>query len=220
MTGASKSPKKNRKAVFPDRYVVSRESCLPVGKGEYIRAMGNLRRILTLAVITIVTVSLSFGCATVRESEPIPERPDWVYVVRVSTRDDRVRHGELQFKGEVIEPVFSSIVIDDAKFTYSIRTADEPFRGYRRVGEFALPVGRVDVDFESHDRSGGWYLAELGERRAGTPENWVWVRRENVGAYVDPARLGEFATHHRLNRIETPHVETRVQVQLQYTIRL
>ncbi len=182
--------------------------------------MGFLRKTLTIAVITIVTAFLSFGCATVRERERLPERPDWEYVVRVSTRDDRFRHGELRFKGEAVEPVFSAVVIDDAMFTYTLRTADEPFRGYRREAEFTLPVGHSDVDFESYDRSRGWYLAELGERRVGTPENWVWVRRENVGAYVDPTRLREFASHHRLNRIETPQVETRVQVQLQYTIRL
>ena len=182
--------------------------------------MGNFRKILTIGTITIVTVLLSLGCATVRERERLPERPDWEYVVRVSTRDDQVRHGELRFKGEAVEPVFSSVVIEDEKFTYVLRTADEPFRGYRREAEFTLPVGPADVDFELHDRSRGWYLAELGNRRAGTPEGWVWVRRENVEAYVDPTRLREFASHHRLNQIETPQVETRVQVQLMYTIRL
>ncbi|TVR53111.1 MAG: hypothetical protein EA426_18210 [Spirochaetaceae bacterium] len=182
--------------------------------------MGNLRKTLTIAVITIVTALITVGCATVRERERLPERPEWEYVVRVSTRDDRVRHGELRFKGEAITPVFSSVVIDDAKFRYTLRTADEPFRGYRREAEFTLPADHADAEFDASDRSRGWYLAEIGERRADTPENWVWVRRENVGAYVDPTRLGDFASHHRLNRIEAPQVETRVQVQLQYTIRL
>ncbi len=179
--------------------------------------MGNRAKKTTIALLSLIAVSVLFGCATLREREA---PPDWEYVVRVSERDETIRHGELRFKGEPIEPVFSAVVIEDAKFTYVLRTADEPFRGYRRVEQFTQPDAHAKVEPFSHDLARGWYLAEFGDRRAGTPEGWVWVRRENVEAYVDQTRLREFASHHRLNQIETPKVETRVQVQLQYTIRL
>jgi hypothetical protein len=102
---------------------------------------------------------------------------------------------------------FESIVIHGSRYDYTIRQQKGDFGGYRLDEDYQPVSGSgegkqpepEEIDEEQLER--GWYLAGLQNRRTGTPENWVWVRRLNLEAFVNPGRLREFASKFDLSTI-------------------
>ena len=195
---------------------------------------------LALVTLVIPLVSLA-GCTTVRTRERPDPREDWVYTVRSGARraSEDLLYGELRYRGSVLPSYFSSVVIGTSRFNYSIRTPVEPFRGYRRDLDFELPADAAEytdaaeyadaaepgpendtVDlFTRRDRNRGWYFGALHQRRRETPSWWIWVRRENLEAFLDPNRIEEFVRRYHLEPI-SPGVRARVEVRIQYSTQL
>ena len=47
----------------------------------------------------------------------------------------------------------------------------------------------------------GWYLAGLNQRRTETPGDWIWVKRENIEAYLDPRKMYSLISKYKISRI-------------------
>lgn len=161
------------------------------------------------------------ACATTTRIVPDEQ---WEYTVTESRRLGRepLVTGALRFRERTIPSYFSTIVVGSRRFEYVIRSDAEPFRGYRLDEEWngdppepdGDPVGRTE-------RNRGWYFAGHEELRPETPEGWIWIRRENLEAWVDPTAIETFAQRHNLAAIHPapppPRTGVRVRVSFRQT---
>ncbi len=163
-------------------------------------------------IITALLLVFATGCASVRTRDAMGPEGDWEYVIRVQPRvgSADLETGELRFRGRAIPTFFSELVVFGQRYQYRYRTERDPFQGYRADEEFELPeIIEAGPELTRRERNRGWYLAELEERRPGTPSGWVWVRRENLSAYLDPRELREFAGYYGLAAIADRRGVTR-----------
>ncbi len=172
-------------------------------------------REITFSSILMLSLLLIPGCASiVSEEYPDPDER-WRYEIRL-TRKGTAREGEwgrLAYRGRELPSWFSTIVISGRRFDYLIRKEPADFLGYRQIDDSAgeeEPVRTPHDDpddihrpdpISERELDRGWYWADFAERKAGTPPDWVWIRRENLSAYVDPAELREFADEYELGPI-------------------
>lgn len=167
--------------------------------------------LLTLAVLAVTS-----ACATTGRSSPGEE---WEYVVVETPRIAAAPlvSGTLRYRDSTIPEYFSEIVIGRRRFTYVFRMREEPFRGYRleESEEPRSPETSGD-SLSGRERNRGWYLGDREVIRPGTPENWIWVRRENVAGWVAPDSLAVFAEEHDFPpmRQATTRQQSRVRVNV------
>ncbi|TVQ37647.1 MAG: hypothetical protein EA384_11230 [Spirochaetaceae bacterium] len=156
------------------------------------------------------------ACTTVQSREELAPDERWSYTVReLPGRDGRLR-GELSFRGRRTPLYFSEVVVGSRRFTAALRTTAEGFEGYREDRTFEPPEPGVSgSSVSTGERSRGWYIAGLDQRRPATPAEWVWVRRENLEAWVNPLRIQAFAAHFKLAEMHEAR-EPRVQFMFSY----
>ncbi len=186
-----------------------------------MKVFGMLSALLTMLVLL---PGLS-GCATVRDHDRLGPELDWEYRVREQPRigSPNLETGELWYRNRAIPTVFSEVVLFGERYTYRYRTEYDPFQGYRKDPEFEPPEITEDgPELTRRERNRGWYLSELEERRPGTPSGWVWVRRENLGAYIDPREMREFAEYYGLHELSRRPPATdddrRSNVQFRFSV--
>lgn len=174
-----------------------------------------LRLVLAAAVLTLTVAA----CTTVQSREELVPDNRWSYTIReLPGRAERLR-GELSFRGRRIPLYFSEIVIADRRYTAALRTTGDGFEGYREDDDSSPPEFVPTAPaLSAAERRRGWYHAELEQRRPGTPHDWVWVRRENLTAYLKPDRMQAFARHYQLAEMHEAR-EPRVQFMFSYGLR-
>ena len=167
---------------------------------------------LAAALFTLIVTA----CTTVQSREELMPDSRWSYTIReLPGRAERLR-GELSFRGRRTALYFSEIVIADRRYTVSLRTTGDGFEGYREDDDFSPPeIIAAGPALSAAERSRGWYHAELEQRRRGTPHDWVWVRRENLAAYLNPGRMHAFARHYQLAEMHEAR-EPRFQFMFSY----
>lgn len=149
---------------------------------------------LTIAIVTAAFTLVLSACTTVTTEVRTGPEDNWRYTVKEPKRDTSPNGplGELEYRGRDLQPYFSRIVVVDRSFDYTIRIDRADFEGYRMTtGEDTPEDGRRLLSDE--DRERGWYFAPLTSRRSGTPEDWVWVKRLNVEAFVAPRYISRLA---------------------------
>lgn len=173
----------------------------------------------------LVILSVLIGCATVRDRDALGPERNWEYRVREQPRigSPNLETGELRFRDRGIPIVFSELVLFNERYTYRYRTEYDPFQGYRKDPEFDPPeITEAGPELSRRERNRGWYLSELDERRPGTPGGWIWVRRENLSAYLDPREMREFAEYYRLEELSGRHAtaeDRRSNVQFRFSVQ-
>lgn len=177
-----------------------------------------VRALLVLAGMGVLALSAA-GCTTVRSRDELDPEARWTYAIReLPGRGEQLR-GELSFRGRRVPLYFSEIVVGGRRYTAALRTTGDGFQGYREDKAFSPPeITTVAPQLSQSEQTRGWYLSELTERRAGTPQDWIWVRRENLAAHLDPRRLHAFASHHQLAEMHEAR-EPRVQFMFSYGIQ-
>ncbi len=164
------------------------------------RAMRTVR-LPTLLVLAATGLVVLAGCATVRTRDTLGPERDWEYLIRVQPRvgAEDLETGELRYRGRAVPTVFSELILFGQRYEYRYRTERDTFQGYHRDEEFEpAEITESGPELTRRDRNRGWYLAEFDERRPGTPSGWIWVRRENLSAYLDPREIREFADYYGL----------------------
>ena len=185
--------------------------------------------VTTLFGVLLAGTLLITGCATVQRREEVPPDERWVYTVReLPGRGDRLR-GELRFRNYRLPDYFSAVVIGERRFTMALPAAAGAYEGYREDSAFTLdraigeliaqePPDGEPSPLSNSERTLGWYLGGLHERRVDTPEEWIWVRRENLEAWVNPRRIEAFASSFRIAAMnEQP--QPRFQFMFSYGVR-
>ena len=145
----------------------------------------------------LLTAVIALGvpaCTTVTTEVRTGPEENWRYTVKEPKRDTSPKGplGELEYRGRGIRSYFSRIVIDDRTFDYAIRIDRGDFQGYRMATDEGLPEDG-GAPLSDKDRERGWYFAPLTSRRRGTPDDWVWVKRLNVEAFVAPRHVSRLA---------------------------
>jgi hypothetical protein len=105
---------------------------------------------------------------------------------------------KLLFDDETITPWFDVIVIGSTRFEFVIGANLWDFKGYdRMVGDvrFESALDRI----HSEDMERGWYPGSLIDRKAGTPDSWIWVSRGDTEMFLDPERIEEAVQVHHLS---------------------
>lgn len=166
----------------------------------------------------LVVAGLIAGCATA--PEPVREEPadGWAHEIRERTRRDALEEktGTLFYRRGAVTPYFSTLVIGETRYRYVYPTEDDPFRGYRAEPEPVAVETDQDLEaLEGRSRRRGYYLADLKERKPGTPDDWVWVQRGNIQAWVRPGMLEDLADRHALHPID-PEPETPVRMRIEF----
>ena len=190
-----------------------------------------MKRLVVESVFAILLAGtlLITGCATVQRREGVPPDERWVYTVReLPGRGERLR-GELRFRNYRLPDYFSEVVIGERRFTMALRAATGPYEGYREDTAFTLdraigeliaqqPPEDEPSSLSTSERTRGWYLGGLHERRVDTPDEWIWVRRENLEAWVNPRRIEAFASSFQIAGMNE-HPQPRFQFMFSYGVR-
>ncbi|MFP4431433.1 MAG: hypothetical protein ACLFPV_09300 [Spirochaetaceae bacterium] len=149
---------------------------------------------LRMALVTTVIALVVTACTTVTTEVRTGPEENWRYTITEPKRDTSPKGplGKLEYRGRDIRPYFSRIVIGDRTFDYAIRIDRADFQGYRMATDQGQPEDDASL-LNDEDRERGWYFASLTGRRSGTPGDWVWVKRLNVEAFVDPSHMSRLA---------------------------
>ena len=182
-----------------------------------------MKRFLQLSVI-LPAIVLFGACASTTRTTP---EEHWEYAVTEQRRlgSPAIETGVVRYRGNVVPTYFSEFVVGGRRFEYTVRSDEQPFRGYR-----------LDEDREEHpqvnesldelrwrERNRGWYLGGFDELRPGTPDDWIWVRRGSMSAWVEPRRIESFAETHQLAtmvrtaRPQQPTSQVRIQIGVRQT---
>lgn len=156
----------------------------------------------------IITAILSFtlltGCTV---TKAIPQGDDhgklsqnsssagWKYEIEITKPGTKSegKLGRLYYKGEEIGSYFRIIVVGNRRYTFEKRRFEWNFGGYREEIEAELPESKSDLRIADAELERGWYTARLDRRRIGTPASWVWVKRGDLEAFVNPEKIEALA---------------------------
>jgi hypothetical protein len=159
---------------------------------------GELKSMKAQAILTVATLAavvlIMVGCTTVTTEVRTGPEENWRYTIKEPKRETSPNGpvGELSYRGREIRPYFPRIVVGNKTFDYAIRVDRSDFAGYRMSTGEQLPESAQEMLTEE-ERERGWYFAPLTGRRSRTPEDWVWVKRLNVEAFIAPRHISRLA---------------------------
>ena len=126
---------------------------------------------------------------------------EWHYGVEVTNSGTRSegKIGHLFFRDLEIPGIFDEIIIRRTRYEYYQRSHLWDFAGYVKDSEYKNEISFQDEKICDTELKNGWYYAHKDEKKKNTPENWVWVRRENIRAFINPEKIVEFVKKHQLS---------------------
>jgi hypothetical protein len=153
---------------------------------------------------TFALLVLLFSALSACQSMGVTEYPDaagrWKYRVDITKPDteNEGRRAHLYYRGKELAGYFSTVVIGETKYDYTFRINPSDFGGYAKDPDYSPPPLSARLGLEDEELKRGWYFAALNQRRQDTPADWIWVKRENLEAFVDPDRLYNFINKYEL----------------------
>ncbi len=162
------------------------------------------------------------GCASVVSRSIVDPDRHWKHEVKLANLGAKrgTSWGVLYYRGRELPSYFDSLIISGSRYDYHL-PADpgepggyQPDERHAALGVSSAPSSAAPsaapasaAPINPMDLNRGWYLAGPQERKSGTPEEWVWVKRQNLEAFLDPAALNRFARAYRLSAL--PRGESR-----------
>ncbi len=149
----------------------------------------------------IFAILILMGCQTLVSKEfPAPE---WQYQIKTDKVGEKrgVQWGYLFFKGRELKSYFNTVVIDQTRYDFTINTENLPAGGFWINAEHITPKSSSMQGIEAEEFKRGWYLASLDQKKADTPGDWIWVKRENIEAFLDPGRIYSFVSKYKISPI-------------------
>ena len=130
-----------------------------------------------------------------------PSLPDgWIYKVEITNEGTRSEGsiGRLFYRYNELPPVFSRVTMEDKSFIYHTMTALWDDSGYIPSAEtFVYPLSAIAIERRELDR--GWYMAEGGRMKTGTPAGWVVAESEGSIYCAAPDKLASLSQTLGLN---------------------
>lgn len=145
-------------------------------------------------------IAVLSGCQTVDTVEYPDAEAMWKYRVDFTKpgTENGGRSGHLFYRGWELAGYFSTVIIGETKYDYTIQIDPSDFGGYAKDPAYSPPPSTDLLRLEDEEKERGWYFAPADRRRADTPADWIWVKRENLQAFVDPDRLYRFLNKYEL----------------------
>ncbi len=143
------------------------------------------------------------GCVSVVSRAVVDPQRTWKHEEQVTLTglNRGVVRGVLYYRGKEFPDYFDSLVIGARRFNYRAPTGPAEPAGYQDDPRWAAAANGLPGPLAPADLARGWYLAGPQERRSGTPEQWVWVKRQSLEAFLDPSALSRFARVWRLTPV-------------------
>jgi hypothetical protein len=157
----------------------------------------KLPGLLTFMLFSLLAMN---GCRTVNVVEHPDAEGRWTYrvVITKPNTENEGKRGYLLYRGKELTGHFSTIVIGETKYDYTFSINPGDFGGYARDPGYTPPTSTSPLQLTAGEQDRGWYFASADQRRQGTPIDWIWVKRENLEAFVDPDRLYKFINKYGL----------------------
>jgi hypothetical protein len=161
---------------------------------------GNRWKFKGVAVILLSSLFTIGGCSTTAVIEHPDANGRWTYKIAVTkpNTENEGKRGSLLYRGREPAVYFSSVIIGGSKYDYLFSIDPGDFSGYAEDPEYNAPTWRSSLRLTKEEQRRGWYFAPKDQRRSGTPAQWIWVRKENIEAFVDPDKLYRFSTRYGL----------------------
>jgi hypothetical protein len=149
----------------------------------------------------LFAILILMGCQTLVSKE-FPAA-DWQYQVKTDKVGERrgVQWGYLFYKGRELKSYFNTIVLDQTRYDFTINTEKSQYGGFWINEEHQTPIAANTQGIKAEEFKRGWYLASLDQKKADTPGDWVWVKRENIEAYVDPSKIYSLVGKYKISPI-------------------
>jgi hypothetical protein len=165
--------------------------------------------------VTVLLAALLMGCQTLVTQEHPAE--NWQYQIKADRVGEKrgIPWGYLFYKGRELKSYFSTLVISDTRYDFTINTEESDFGGYRVNKEYTDQSSQATERIGEEEMKKGWYLAGLEQRKLSTPDYWIWVKRQNVEAFLDPSSIYSFLKKYNISAIvggdkEEPSIGLRV----------
>jgi hypothetical protein len=152
-----------------------------------------MKHLITILLCSIIL----FSCKT--DDNKVSKAGYWGYSIEITNKGTRSegQWGHLFFKGKEVKGYFQSIVADTTRYDYKERTYAWDFGGYDIMQENVRPVFS-SAKITGDDLKTGWYEADFTARKMNTPETWIWIKSGLLQAFLDPDKIDEFISVHRL----------------------
>jgi uncharacterized protein YceK len=165
----------------------------------------------------LLLVVLLAGCASMISRETPDSAKIWRHEIQVARLGLQrgVPWGTLYYRGRELPDYFDSLVIGATGYRFlvppndgtlgvsaeAVRAGAATSGGYQVDSGYTPATSASSVRIGAADLDRGWYLAGPHQRKQGTPDSWVWVKRQNLEAFLDPSAVGRFAQAYRLSSI-------------------
>jgi hypothetical protein len=165
----------------------------------------NFSRFVLIPTLKAAGVVLAMlfllGCQTLVSKEY--PGVDWQYHIKTDNVGENrgIKWGYLFYKGRELKSYFNIVVIRETRYDFTIKTEESEAGGFWINAKHVTPLLSDDQRISKEEVKRGWYLASLNQRRADTPGDWIWVKRENIEAYMDPRRMYSLISKYKFSRI-------------------
>ena len=158
------------------------------------------RSLLGTFALSVLLVLMLSGCQSIDTIEYPDAEGRWRYRVEVTKpgTEEEGRRAHLSYRGKELAGYFSTVIIGETKYDYTIRINPSDFSGYVKDPDYSPPDPTNRAGLEDEEKKRGWDFAPADQRKKDTPADWIWVKRENLEAFVDPDRLHRFLTTYEL----------------------
>lgn len=162
--------------------------------------VGRACKLPGVFVLVLLLFSVVSGCRTIDVIEYPDAEGKWKYRVDITrpNTENEGRRGYLFYRGRELAGHFSTIIIGETKYDYTISIDPWDFGGYAKDPAYSPPTSTTSLRVEREEQKRGWYFASANQRRQDTPADWIWVKRENLEAFVDPDKLYLFINKYEL----------------------
>ena len=170
-----------------------------------------------LAVLLLIIITF-ICCKTFETIETLDLEKHWTYKIEITKpgTGSEGKLGHLYYRGKEIKSYFNSIIINDIEYDYFIRKDIQDFGGHIEDKEHISDISYSGLKIENDDIILGWYFADSSEKRQDTPRNWVWIKRENLKAFINPDKIDSFINNYELMPI-IKGIEKLVNVRFEFT---
>ena len=175
---------------------------------------------MTRFVFIFLSIAAFLSCTTIKSTVNPDIEKKWKYtvvIIRAGTKRECER-GRLYYKKKEIKGCFSSIIIGDSKYDYLIGRTPLDFEGYKLDEEHIHKEMYVEGSIDDDDMRRGWYSADADKKKRGTPADWIWIRRENLGVFINPRKMNSFIQKYDLLPIiQKSGSQVNVRIQFSHT---
>ncbi|MBN1798560.1 MAG: hypothetical protein JW822_08275 [Spirochaetales bacterium] len=160
-------------------------------------AMCSLKQIVISVIVVII---FSSACKTADADNAVQKNGSWTYEIETTLPGTKSegQWGHLYYKGKEVPPVFELMLVNNTLYIYRIRELAWKFGGYEKQATAESKIVESSEKIATAEMEKGWYRAARDQWKTGTPSTWIWTKRDELKAFLDPAKMDLFVSHNKL----------------------